>query len=37
MKTIVIIEDEFRIREGIAKLMMRLDSNFSVKGEAEDG
>lgn len=37
MKTIVIIEDEFRIREGIAKLIMRLDSNFSVKGEAEDG
>ena len=37
MKTIVIVEDEHRTREGLAKLIEKLDSEFKVVGEAEDG
>lgn len=34
---IVIVEDEVRIREGIKKLLLKLDSSHEVVGEAEDG
>ncbi|HEY9575601.1 MAG TPA: response regulator [Lachnospiraceae bacterium] len=37
MKTIVIVEDEFRIREGLGKLINRLNLGFQVVGEAENG
>lgn len=33
----VIVEDEVRIREGIQKLLMKLDKNNIVVGEAENG
>lgn len=34
---IVIVEDEIRIREGLMKLLERIDPNFQVVGEAENG
>lgn len=34
---IVIVEDEIRIREGLVKLVRRLDQNYQVTGEAENG
>lgn len=37
MKTIVIVEDEHRTREGLARLIEKLDPEFKVVGEAEDG
>ena len=32
---IVIVEDEIRIREGLMKLLERIDQNYQVVGEAE--
>lgn len=37
MKTIVIAEDEYRTRQGLSRLIQKLDSEFCVVGEAEDG
>ena len=37
MKTIVIAEDEYRTRQGLSKLIQKLNSEFCVVGEAEDG
>lgn len=37
MYTIVIIEDEFRIRQGLGKLINKVDMGFRVIGEAENG
>ncbi len=34
---ILIVEDEIRIREGIRKLLGRIDDEYQVVGEAEDG
>jgi len=34
---IVIVEDEIRIREGLAKLIRKIAPNYQVVGEAEDG
>lgn len=34
---IIIVEDEIRIREGLAKLIGKLDSRYEVVGEAENG
>ena len=34
---IVIVEDEIRIREGLMKLLERIDQNYQVVGEAENG
>lgn len=34
---IVVVEDEIRIREGIAKLVQKLDKGYEVAGEAENG
>lgn len=34
---IVIIEDEIRIREGLVRLVQKLDRNYEVVGEAENG
>lgn len=34
---ILIVEDEIRIREGIRKLLSKIDSEYIVAGEAEDG
>lgn len=34
---IVIVEDEIRIREGIAKLLKKLGDDYEVLGEASDG
>jgi two-component system response regulator YesN len=34
---ILIVEDEIRIREGIEKLLSKLDQEFEIVGEAEDG
>ncbi|MGE5614677.1 MAG: response regulator [Bacillota bacterium] len=34
---IVIVEDEIRIREGIAKLIKKINKNYEVVGEAENG
>jgi len=34
---IVIVEDEIRIREGIAKLIKKLGADYEVLGEASDG
>lgn len=34
---ILIVEDEIRIREGIRKLLSKIDSDYIVAGEAEDG
>lgn len=33
----VIVEDEIRIREGIRKLLLKLDKEYLVAGEAENG
>ena len=33
----VIVEDELRIREGIARLLPKLNENYIVSGEAENG
>ena len=32
----VIVEDELRIREGIARLLPKLNENYIVSGDAED-
>lgn len=37
MKTIVIVEDELRIRMGLARLIEKLDMGARVAGEASDG
>ena len=34
---IIIVEDEIRIREGIAKLINRLGDDYEVLGEASNG
>ena len=34
---ILIVEDEVRIREGIIKLLKKINSNYEVVGEATDG
>ncbi|HHW01146.1 MAG TPA: response regulator [Clostridiaceae bacterium] len=34
---IVIVEDEIRIREGIAKLIKKINNRYEVVGEAENG
>ncbi|MCR5267176.1 MAG: response regulator [Lachnospiraceae bacterium] len=34
---ILIVEDEIRIREGIRKLLLKIDSEYEVAGEAGDG
>lgn len=34
---IVIVEDEIRIREGIARLIKKLDNRYEIVGEAENG
>lgn len=37
MKTLVIVEDEFRIRDGLSRLINRLSMGVSVIGEAANG
>lgn len=37
MKTVVIVEDEFRIRQGLGQLINQLKLGCSVIGEAENG
>ena len=37
MITVVIVEDEYRTREGVGKLIEKLDLGFSVAGMAENG
>lgn len=37
MKTVVVVEDEYRTRNGIRNLIPKLNENFKVVGEAEDG
>lgn len=37
MKTLIVVEDEFFIREGLYKLINRLDMGVKVVGEAENG
>ena len=37
MKTIVIVEDEFRIRQGLSHLINKVDMGCKVIGEAENG
>lgn len=37
MKTIVIVEDEFRIRRGLSHLINKVDMGCKVVGEAENG
>ncbi|MBE5908062.1 MAG: response regulator [Lachnospiraceae bacterium] len=37
MMRILIVEDEIRIREGIVKLLTKLDPSYEVVGEAIDG
>lgn len=37
MKTIIIVEDEFRIRRGLSNLVNRVDMGCRVSGEAENG
>ena len=34
---ILIVEDEIRIREGIQKLLNKIDPEYEVVGEANDG
>jgi two-component system, response regulator YesN len=34
---IAIVEDELRIREGLARLIRKIDSSYEIVGEAEDG
>lgn len=34
---ILIVEDEIRIREGIEKLLSKLDADLEIAGESEDG
>lgn len=34
---IVVVEDEIRIREGISKLLMKLNPDYELDGEAENG
>ena len=34
---VVIVEDEIRIREGIVKLLEKIDENYEVVGQATDG
>ena len=34
---IVIVEDELRIREGLARLIRKIDPSYEIVGEAEDG
>ena len=37
MMKIIIVEDEIRIREGLIKLLRRIDQDFQVVGEADNG
>ena len=37
MKNIVIVEDEFRIRQGLGRLINKVDMGCRVIGEAENG
>lgn len=37
MKTIIIVEDEFRIRQGLSNLINKVDMGCKVIGEAENG
>lgn len=37
MKRIIVVEDEFRIRQGLANLIKKIDSECKVVGEAENG
>jgi len=37
MKTVVIVEDEFRIRQGLSQLITKLSLGCQVIGEAENG
>ena len=37
MKTVLIVEDELRIREGLSHLIQRLDMGFKVADQAENG
>lgn len=37
MKTIIIVEDEFRIRQGLSNLVNKVDMGCKVIGEAENG
>ena len=37
MKKIIIVEDEFRIRNGLSTLINKLDMGCKVIGEAENG
>ncbi|WP_313152632.1 response regulator transcription factor [Lacrimispora sp.] len=37
MKTIIIVEDEFRIRRGLSNLVNKVDMGCKVIGEAENG
>jgi two-component system, response regulator YesN len=37
MKTIIIVEDEFRIRQGLGHLINKIDMGCKVIGEAENG
>lgn len=37
MKTLIVVEDEFRIRDGLSRLIQRLDMGVKVIGEAENG
>lgn len=34
---VLVVEDEIRIREGISRLLTRLDSGYEMAGEAENG
>jgi two-component system, response regulator YesN len=37
MLRIVIVEDELRIREGLARLIEKINPDYAIVGEAEDG
>ena len=37
MQQIIIVEDEFRIRNGLSTLINKLDMGCKVIGEAENG
>ena len=35
LKTLIVVEDEFRIRDGLSRLIQRLNMGVKVIGEAE--
>ena len=37
LKTLIVVEDEFRIRDGLSRLIQRLNMGVKVIGEAENG